>query len=328
MKKRIGAIVALLIWGGTSCTTSSSTTSSSTPSTTPSTLSGSSSATAHSVTFAPYVAVSSSGNYDMAATAEATGADRFTLGFVVSDGGCAAKWDGTDTLANPNLDKRVSALRSAGGDIGVSFGGQDGSELALACDSTGELAAAYATVIDRYDLTEVDFDIEGGALTDTAANTRRAKAIAQFQKEATAEGRTPDISFTLPAMPDGLTADAVAFLKNAEANGVDISTVNIMAMDYGSAYTGDMGGYAIQAATAAQAQLKSILGLSETAAWQTLAVTPMIGVNDITTEVFRVSDAEQLAAFAARKGLGRLSMWSAGRDTSSLGFTRAMAGDS
>jgi len=264
----------------------------------------------------------------MAATAEATGTDRFTLGFVVSDGGCAAKWDGTDGLANPSLDKRISALRSAGGDIGVSFGGQDGSELALACDSTGELAAAYATVIDRYDLTEADFDIEGGALTDTAANTRRAKAITQLQKEATAEGRTPDISFTLPAMPDGLTADAVAFLKNAEANGVDISAVNIMAMDYGSEYTGDMGGYAIRAATAAQAQLKSILGLSDTAAWQTLAVTPMIGVNDITTEVFRVSDAEQLAAFAARKGLGRLSMWSADRDTSSLGFTRAMAGDS
>jgi chitinase len=314
MKKRIGAIVALLISGGTSCTTS--------------TLSGSSTATAGSAGFAPYVTVSSSGNYDMAATAEATGTDRFTLGFVVSDGGCAAKWDGTDGLANPSLDKRVSALRSAGGDIGVSFGGQDGSELALACDSTGELAAAYATVIDRYNLTEADFDIEGDALTDTAANTRRAKAIAQLQKEATAEGRTPDISFTLPAMPDGLTADAVAFLKNAEANGVDISAVNIMAMDYGSEYTGDMGGYATQAATAAQAQLMSILGLSDTAAWQTLAVTPMIGVNDIPAEVFRVSDAGQLAAFAARRGLGRLSMWSADRDTSSLGFTKAMSGGS
>jgi chitinase len=262
----------------------------------------------------------------MAATAEATGVNRFALGFVVSDGSCAAEWDGTDTLDNTSLDSRLSALRKAGGDVSVSFGGQDGSELALACGSTTELAAAYATVIDRYNLTEADFDIEGTALTDTAANTRRAKAIAQIQKEATAEGRTPDISFTLAAMPDGLTRDAVAFLKNAEANGVDISSVNIMAMDYGDSYTGDMGDYAIQAATGAHTQLKSILGLSDAAAWRTLAVTPMIGVNDITTENFTVSDAGQLAAFAARKGIGRLSMWSAGRDTSSRGFTNAMAG--
>jgi chitinase len=278
------------------------------------------------VSFAPYVAVSASGNYDMAATTEATAAHRFILGFVVSDGGCAAKWDGTESLGNTSLDKRVSALRAAGGDVSVSFGGQDGSELALACDSSTELAAVYAAVIDRYNLAEADFDIEGGALTDTVSNTRRAKAIAQLQKEATAEGRTPAVSFTLPAMPDGLTGDAVAFLKNAEANGVDISAVNIMAMDDGESYTGDMGDYAIQAATATHAQLKSILGLSDAAAWKALGVTPMIGVNDIATEVFTVSDAGQLAAFAADKGIGRLSMWSAGRDTSSLGFTHAMTG--
>lgn len=51
-------------------------------------------------------------------------------------------------------------------------------------------------------------------------------------------------------MPQGLTDDAVALLENAEHNGVDIGTVNIMAMDYGSSYTGDMGDYAVRAATA------------------------------------------------------------------------------
>ncbi|NJP79825.1 sugar hydrolase, partial [Streptomyces sp. AA8] len=45
-----------------------------------------------------------------------------------------------------------------------------------------------------------------------------------------------------------------------------------------------------------------------------VAVTPMIGVNDVAAEVFKVDDAAQLAAFGRSKGIGWLSMWSAARD--------------
>ncbi len=117
-------------------------------------------------------------------------------------------------------------------------------------------------------------------------------------------------------MPEGLTQDGVNLLANAKANGVKIDTVNIMAMDYGPAYSGDMGTYAEQAATATQAQVKSVLGLSDAAAWKAVAVTPMIGVNDVSSEVFKVDDATQLVNFAKSKGLGGLSMWSATRDRS------------
>ena len=85
-------------------------------------------------------------------------------------------------------------------------------------------------------------------------------------------------------------------------------------MDYGASYSGDMGSYAEQAATATQAQVRSVLGLSDSAAWKAVAVTPMIGVNDVASEIFTVEDAAQLVAFAKAKGLGRLSMWSATRD--------------
>lgn len=115
-------------------------------------------------------------------------------------------------------------------------------------------------------------------------------------------------------MPEGLTQDGVDLVADARTNGVKISTVNIMAMDYGAAYSGDMGTYATQAATATQAQLKSVLGLSDGAAWKAVAVTPMIGVNDVSSEIFKVDDAAQLADFARSKGLGGLSMWSATRD--------------
>ena len=87
-----------------------------------------------------------------------------------------------------------------------------------------------------------------------------------------------------------------------------------MAMNYSGDHTGNMGRYAIQAATAAHEKVRSVLGLSDAAAWKTLAVTPMIGVNDVTGEVFTLEDAAGLARFAARKGIGRLSMWSAERD--------------
>ncbi|CAM5260110.1 Sugar hydrolase OS=Streptomyces glaucescens OX=1907 GN=SGLAU_12775 PE=4 SV=1 [Streptomyces glaucescens] len=120
-------------------------------------------------------------------------------------------------------------------------------------------------------------------------------------------------------MPEGLTQAGVDLLADARKNGVKIATVNIMAMDYGPAYSGDMGTYAEQAATATQAQIKSVLGLTDSAAWKTVAVTPMIGVNDVTTEIFKVDDATQLVNFARAKGLGWLSMWSGTRDKQSPG---------
>ncbi|MFI9201125.1 cellulose binding domain-containing protein [Streptomyces sp. NPDC053048] len=260
--------------------------------------------------FSPYVDTLLHPAYDLLGTAEKTGVKNFTLAFVTSGGGCTPKWGGSTELDSNPVARQIGPLRRAGGDVRVSFGGAAGSELALACSSATELAAAYGKVVDAYELTQVDFDIEGSALPDKAANTRRAQAIALLQKKHPGL----DVSFTLPVMPTGLTQDGVDLVANARKNGVSISTVNIMAMDYGSSFTGDMGQYAIDAATATQAQIKGVLGLGDKAAWKAVAVTPMIGVNDVATEVFTVDDATQLVRFARSKGIGRLSMWSATRD--------------
>ncbi|MFG2332195.1 cellulose binding domain-containing protein [Streptomyces sp. NPDC048604] len=260
--------------------------------------------------FAPYVDTSLYPAYDLLATADATGVKEFNLAFITSGGGCAPLWGGVSDLASDKVAAQIGALRAKGGDVRVSFGGAAGHELALNCSSAGDLAAAYGKVIDQYKLTKVDFDIEGAALPDTAANTRRSQAIAQLQKSHPGL----NVSFTLPVMPEGLTQPGVDLLADAKRNGVRVDAVNIMAMDYGPAYSADMGTYAIQAATAAQAQIKGVLGLSDAAAWKAVAVTPMIGVNDVTTEIFKVDDATQLVDFAKSKGLGWLSMWSSTRD--------------
>ncbi|BFV59083.1 cellulose binding domain-containing protein [Kitasatospora sp. CMC57] len=279
--------------------------------------------------FAPYVDSSLYPPFDLVATAKATGVKNYTLAFVVSGGGCTPKWGGVSDLGSDAVAAQIGALRAIGGDVRISFGGANGSELATACSSVPELTAAYQKAVDAYGATKVDFDVEGGALGDTAANTRRAQAVAQLQKSAAAKGKTLDVSYTLPALPSGLTQDGVNLVGNAKSYGVAIGAVNIMAMDYGDRAApnpqGRMGKYAIDAATATQAQLKSVLGLADAAAWAKVAVTPMIGVNDVASEVFTVADATQLAEFAGTKHLAWLAMWSGTRDKACAGGAKPYA---
>ncbi|NMO36965.1 sugar hydrolase [Streptomyces sp. GMY01] len=302
-------------------TTAPPATSTPTPTASQSTGTGTGTGTAATAGFAPYVDTSLYPAFDLLASADATGVKNYNLAFVTDGGGCTPKWGGVTDLASDAVAAQIGALRAKGGDVRVSFGGASGSELATTCTSADALAAAYGKAVDQYKLTKVDFDVEGGALPNTAANTRRAQAVAKLQQQHPGL----DVSFTLPVMPEGLTQDGVNLLANAKTNGVQISTVNIMAMDYGASYNGDMGAYAEQAATATQAQIKSVLALSDSAAWKAVAVTPMIGVNDVSSEVFKVDDATQLVNFAKSKGLGWLSMWSATRDKQCAGGAKPTA---
>lgn len=86
-----------------------------------------------------------------------------------------------------------------------------------------------------------------------------------------------------------------------------------------------MGTFAIDAATATDGQLAGVLGISDAAAWPMIAVTPMIGVNDTSDEIFTVANAQQLEAFAASKHLAWLSMWSAARDQQCSGGAQSFA---
>jgi hypothetical protein len=263
------------------------------------------------VPFAPYVDTMLGPPYDLTASASRTGVREYTLAFVSPGRGCTPMWGGRQELPANRVARQVGKLRAAGGEVRVSFGGQSGNELARSCRSVDALVAAYGKVIDAYDLTRVDFDIEGPALTDTRATDRRARALVRLQREHP----DLDVSFTLPVMPHGLNRHARAVLSRTSAAGVRVSTVNIMAMDFGTYYDGDMGEYAVKAAEATQKQIKPLLGIRDDAqAWGTLSVTPMIGVNDVEVEVFRVEDAVELREFAEDKGLGGLSMWSVTRD--------------
>ena len=92
---------------------------------------------------------------------------------------------------------------------------------------------------------------------------------------------------------------------------MNLDMVNVMAMDYYQDV--DYGDAAVQAATSTQAQLKSVLGVSDADAWARLGVTPMLGQND-DSHVYDQSDLSQLVSFAQGKHIGMLSFWEMTRD--------------
>ena len=277
--------------------------------------------------FAPYVDTSLFPPFSLASTAQTTGVKQFNLAFVVAggSGGCTPEWGGVTAVGSDPVAAQIGALRAAGGDVRISFGGEAGSELAVTCTSVSQLQAAYQQVISAYDVNKIDFDIEGAAVDNTAANARRDQALTALQ----AADPGLQVSFTLPVLPSGLTADGDAVLTGAAAAGVKIAAVDVMAMDYGDGAapspSGQMGTFAIDAATATDAQVASALGISDDAAWPKIAVTPMIGVNDTSDEIFTVANAQQLESFAASKHLAWLSMWSAARDTECAGGAQSFA---
>lgn len=267
--------------------------------------------------FAPYVDATLYPIYNLVAAARQTGVKQFNLAFIVAaaSGGCTPEWGALTPVGADPVAAQIGDLRAIGGDVRISFGGEENNELAVTCTSVSRLEAAYQAVISAYRVDKVDFDIEGTALADTAASQRRDRALVALQRR----DKDLRISFTLPVLPSGLTAEDTALLAGAVRAGVRISAVDVMTMDYGDGAaphpSGMMGTYAIDAATAADAQIASVLGISDDAAWLRIAITPMIGVNDIPDEIFTVANARQLERFAAIKHIAWLSMWSAARDT-------------
>jgi chitinase len=275
---------------------------------------------------APYVDMTLFPTYDLVRTTREQGIKYFTLAFVVAGPGNVPAWGGFGEYAingsafDLAMRNQVNGVRALGGDVMVSFGGANGVELAQGITNVTALKNAYRSVVDAYQLTHVDFDIEGAAAADPVSIARRSQAMALLQQELAAEGRALKIWLTLPVLPTGLTQDGVNVVRSAVQAGVNLSGVNIMAMDYGAFAApnpqGRMGDYAIQAATSLFNQLKNVYGTTKTDAqlWQMVGITPMIGMNDVTTEIFDQQEAREVLAFAQSKGITRLSMWSINRD--------------
>jgi chitinase len=280
--------------------------------------------TSHAPWFASYVDVTATPSYAFDQLGATSHPDTI-LSFIVSSptSACTPTWGGAYTLtqADDQLDlaRRIARLQQQGGSVAVSFGGKLNSELATDCTNEASLEAAYRSVITHYNLNTIDLDLENSGLS-SAADARRATAIAALQSEFRAAHKNLAVWVTLPVAPTGLTTDGTSAVATLLAARVDLAGVNLLTMDYGSS-RGNMS--MVQASenaiTATQRQLgilydRASTRLSDASLWSKLGVTPMIGQNDTQDEVLTLADAASLNSFVRAKGVGRMSMWSANRD--------------
>ncbi|HEY4089912.1 MAG TPA: carbohydrate-binding protein [Luteibacter sp.] len=232
-----------------------------------------------------------------------------TLAF--ASGECGTEnWGGVPGQAF--ADANIARLNSAGVNYVVSTGGQAG---VFTCGS----ATGMAQFINRYNsshLVGIDFDIEGGQ-SPQQLNALVSQAVY-------AESIHPNLrfSFTLATLAasdgsfGGLNSTGDAVVKAVKASGLKNYTINLMAMDYGAAGAGvcvvkngacDMGQSAVQ----------SVINLQHTygIAASKIEITPMIGVNDVSSEVFTTADIDTVTNYAATNKLAGVHFWSLDRDT-------------
>ena len=233
-----------------------------------------------------------------------------TISLAFADGECGSeRIGGRDpaVAAPPNVAAFVRAgidyIVSTGGAVGVFTCGRD---------------AGMQAFIDHYDsprLRGLDFDIEG--TQDAAVVEALVRRLVVVQQ------RRPSLrlSFTLatPAASDGsrasLNAQGQQVLAAIRSNGLRDYTINLMVMDFGAAVAANCvvrDGVCDMAASARQAaeNLHSVHGVP----YAQIALTAMVGVNDVAQNDTRPVDIEAIARFYGDKGLAGLHFWALDRD--------------
>jgi chitodextrinase len=242
----------------------------------------------------------------------ATGEKDFMLSFVLDSGGCTPAWDGSTSHLVSNdatVAGLVSAIRAAGGDAGVSFGGYNGTELGQSCPSASALASAYQSVITKYQLTHVDFDIENTALGDTGNELKRFQAIATLERQDPAL----TVSLTIPVTSIGLPDTGKSEVQQAIAAGARIDVFGIMDFDYGLT-SGTQVSSDEAVASDVASQLESLYGWAAATAWSHIGITLMNGHTDQPSELFTQATFTSLLGFAQASHAAWLSFWAFNRD--------------
>jgi hypothetical protein len=99
-------------------------------------------------------------------------------------------------------------------------------------------------------------------------------------------------------------------------SGLKNYVINLMTMDYGSA-SSSVCVVVSGSCEMAQSAIQAVENLEHTYGIPAgkIAVTPMIGLNDTTTETFTAADVDTLTSYVKSNGLAGLHYWSLDRDT-------------
>lgn len=259
------------------------------------------------ITFAPYFDVNKLGP-NLHQVYSKSGQKDFTLAFALgSSEGCKPKWGGVSDLNDEKILGPIRQLQALGGHFIVATGGAMGPYFEQLCTTVDDLANAYKTVLDAVRTNHIDVDIES-----TIDSDRVNKALAKVQQER--PNTTVSYTMMVQAEDYGLTPIlGVDILRNAKKNGVQVTLVNPMTMEFGGP-SPDFGDSVIGAAKAVLQQMKQIWPEKSPAQLnRMLGVTPMIGRN-FNGKIFRQDHARKLVNWANQNKIGLLAFWSAGRD--------------
>ena len=123
----------------------------------------------------------------------------------------------------------INAVRAAGGDVSVSFGGFGGTKLGQVCGSAAETAAAEQQVINKYSLHALDFDLEEPEYENTTAIDNEIGAAQILQQN------NPGlyISITTAGTAAGTGFFGQNVLNTAKADNFTPNNFSIMPFDGG-----------------------------------------------------------------------------------------------
>lgn len=286
--------------------------------------------------FAPFVDAARDDvnlKFPIADKSKVSGVQFYNLGFITADSNKNPAWAGNINLpgdkgTNAGLMQDIERLRSMGGDVCISFGGLNGPYLNEVITDIADLKNKYKAIINTWNLKRVDFDMEHNRTVNGETceeNKRNHLAIELLQRELKAEGKNVGIWFTLPVMPYGLNQNELLLLDDAIKKNVEIEGVNVMAMCYGSAYSGNMGEQAISAMVNLHLQLKNLyennnIIKTDDELWAMIGICPEIGINDTgAVNTFFLEDVQIVLEFCKSKNVGMISFWSANRDKQNNG---------
>ncbi|MEU6235117.1 chitinase [Kitasatospora sp. NPDC047058] len=251
---------------------------------------------------------------------KATGVKWFTLAFILSDGGCNPKWDGSRPLAGGSDEAAIKSIRAAGGDVMVSVGGWSGNKLGEKCSSASALAGAYQKVIDAYRLKALDVDIENTEFSNATVRQRVVDAL------KIVKSKNPGIVtyVTMGTTPSGPDANGKDLIKRGAAAGLANDGWVVMPFDFGG-HSGTMGQATVSALDGLKAAVKSAYGYSDDAAYRHIGVSSMNGRTDEAGETVTTADFRTILGYAKQHHLARFAFWSVNRDRACGSGTEADA---
>lgn len=256
--------------------------------------------------FIPYLYLASDNKINIEDYIRKTKCKNFMLAFL-NDMNGIIQWSNRKSYSDLFLLDDINYIKNNGGKIFISTGGADGREI-IKTNTVDKCFEVIEYLYNMYKIDGFDFDVEGSEVGNVTHRDKRVKLITKLKKTYP----NMKIGYTLPVEPDGLRDDALSIIKETYKY-TTVDYINLMTMDFGNYYAPngktDMHKYCIESIKTVENQLENLKIKTK------ISVTPMIGQNDVSNEVFNLDNAKKLIEYVnTNNKILFTSFWCINRD--------------